>query len=360
MIFRSFPILIPIIALEFITIAVYNTEGLHGKTLHIWWGAQGLGTCMYGLISDFHCRRRMILILHVMAAISICVVLWYGWSLWSVAFLGFCLSPNSVVRAAFVDNFPHRSIILVLAPTFFVEFSPWIFSGFLKQIPDHMVLIPALVLIVLNFPFVFSFFRDSKDRLQARRHSSISPFSRVNRKKILFFLSAFLLAELVFFIADAFLEGTHGGEGYLSILGIGTTLGLCVGIFLHSKSHALVVAVSYLIGFLISLTALFSIIVSPAGSCGLYLIFAVISTLGGLYMPFVYDIVITRSGADHRGLACSLIDFCVYLSAIIGVSLVGSLDLTVIGALVTISFLYLGAFLLVVFDLRRKIEKRET
>jgi len=99
-------------------------------------------------------------------------------------------------------------------------------------------------------------------------------------------------------------------------------IGVLVGIFYRKIPHLSLLTFCFGIGVLLSVVPLITNYLVPDLNIDLPYQLMLFSNLGGFYLPFVFDVVLSATSANYRGTACGIIDLIIALASIIGVSIV--------------------------------------
>ena len=177
--------------------------------------------------------------------------------------------------------------------------------------------------LLLNLVISYFFFEDRRDK--AKAHTKVHEqkiIHKNNSKKILYSLLALFPGQLVFFISDTCFEGFTSNAGLFSALGCGSLIGVIIGMFYRKLPHLSLLTFCFGIGVLLSGVPLITKFFSPNLLIDIPYQLMLFSSLGGFYLPFFFDVILSSTSADFRGTACGFIDLVIALASIIGVLIV--------------------------------------
>ncbi len=319
------PMLVVIFLFEVIAIEVYLHAPINESKIKFfaWRSAQAIGGFVLGYLSDKYSRKKILVITQIFGVVILPLLLWQNFSIFPLFLIGFFFNPSPVVRAALVDNFPRKSKAKLMAITFIAQFIPWCFYLTINDFIASDILIAALITLVVNTAISFLFFKDRKDIRQEHHIEIAKNFAHEKSSKRAFYtLSALFPGQLVFFISDTFFENLAFNEGLFSALGIGSLIGVLVGIFYRKIPHLSLLTFCFGIGVLLSVVPLITDYLVPDLNIDLPYQLMLFSNLGGFYLPFVFDVVLSATSANYRGMTCGIIDLIISLSSIIGVFII--------------------------------------
>ena len=143
----------------------------------------------------------------------------------------------------------------------------------------------------LNIPLLF--FR-LKDPMEKRLHTHHQPITKgFNRSP--FTLCAMFFAQIVFWAVFDKIDLLENREFIFSMVGIGASIGTILSMFHRKTPHVSAITDFYQLGFVF---CIISAIFSYHFNSHILLMFqlVMISLIGGFYLPFVYDIVVSKGG----------------------------------------------------------------
>ncbi len=76
------------------------------------------------------------------------------------------------------------------------------------------------------------------------------------------------------------------------------------------------------IGILLSVVPIITNYLVPGLNIDLPYQLMLFSNLGGFYLPFVFDVILSATSVNYRGTACGIIDLVIAIASIIGVGIV--------------------------------------
>lgn len=319
------PAVLVISLFEIIAIEVYLHTPLHDSKIKffVWRSAQAIGGFLLGYLSDKFCRKKILVITQILGVLILPLLWWQNFAVFPLFLIGFFFNPSPVARAALIDNFPKESKAKLIAITYIAQFIPWCFYLGVKGFGSMEVLIAALITLAINALASYLFFEDRKDKREEHQHPIPHNFiHRKSSKRAFYTLTALFPGQLVFFISDTFFENLSSNAGLFSALGIGSLIGVIVGIFYRKIPHLSLLTFCFGIGVLLSVVPLITNYLVPDLNIDLPYQLMLFSNLGGFYLPFVFDVVLSATSANYRGTACGVIDLIIALASIIGVSIV--------------------------------------
>lgn len=340
------PAILVISLFEITSIEIYLNTPISDSEIKffIWRSAQAAGAFLLGYLSDKFCRKKTLVIIQVSGALILPLVLWQNFAIFPLFLIGFFFNPSPIARAALVDNFSQESKAKLIAITYIAQFIPWCFFLFIKSFSATQVVIAILVALVVNTVISLVFFEDRKDKKQ-KNHPAITQhfIHKKSTKRALYTLSALFPGQLVFFISDTFFEHLRSSEGLFSALGIGSLIGVLVGMFYRKIPHLSLLTFCFGIGILLSVIPLITNYLTPSLSIDLPYQLMLFSNLGGFYLPFVFDVVLSATSVNYRGTACGIIDLIISLSSIVGAAIVIFLSPNEISILLMTMILFICA-----------------
>ncbi|NGX36715.1 MAG: hypothetical protein K1000chlam1_01567 [Candidatus Anoxychlamydiales bacterium] len=319
-IFHITPVLIIIFVFEIVAIQMYISSPLYKswKLFFLWIGMQAIGSIVLGYISDKKCRKTTLIFTQISAVFFLIIILFFKFNLISIALLALSFNPSPIARAATIDNFPSYSKVKLIAITFIAQFLPWSFYLQISKIKSINILIVCIIAIIINIIITVFLFKDKRD-IAMLKHPTLAS---MKSKKLFFTIGALLPAQIVFFLADSFFEGMPHNAGVFSALGVGSLVGTLLSLFYRKVPHISFLTICYGIGVILAAVTLFTTLFLPLTNINLSYQLMMFSTLGGFYLPFLYDVILSSSLSTFRGTACGMIDGIISLSAIIGLSLI--------------------------------------
>lgn len=312
------PLLIIISAYEIVSIEIYLKASSSNSLFQffLWIFMQAIGGVILGNISDNFSRKQTLLGIQISGILFLLFILWQGLNPLSISLLGLFFNPSPVSRAALIDKFPSHSKVKLISTTFLAQFLPWCFYSKIIEFKYQTALLGACLLIFLSLVFTSILFRNYK---KSHEPGKVKEPKKWN-EKIAFTMGALLIAQLVFFLSDSFFERS-ANAAIFSALGVGSFLGTIISFFYRRIPHLSLLTICYGLGFLLSVIPFISLLALPIPKINLDYQLVLFSSLGGFYLPFVYDVILTASSSHFRGTACGIIDAIIALSSVIGVTL---------------------------------------
>jgi MFS family permease len=315
------PALISIAIFQVIAIEIYFFNPLSFSKINftIWGASQAVGGYLIGFISDKLNRKNILILTQICGMLLLFPMLFFGvkqW--WMLLFLGLTFSPTAVARAALIDNFPNESKIKIIGITFIALFIPWLFFTKISEIESFKIIILSLIVIFLNLLLTAFVFEDKRDLKS--NHNNRVIIKKKNRMRGFYTALALLPGQVVFFVSDSFFEEYAKNASFFTALGVGVLIGAVVSIFYRKTPHISILTVCYGIGFIFCLLSVISVWIISVPNINLSIEVMLFSTLGGFYLPFVYDVILSSTSVDYRGTICGLIEGITSLSAFIGLA----------------------------------------
>lgn len=318
------PAIIVVSLFEMVCIEVYLHAPIHdsGAKFFIWCAAQAVGGFVLGYLSDRFCRKRMLVITQACGILLIPFLFLQSFSILPLFLIGLLFNPSPVARAALIDNFPKESKAKLIAITYVAQFVPWCFYFTISGLGAKGVLTSVFAILIVNTIISHLFFEDRRDKKQEKQDTAKNFTNKKGIKRTVYTLGALLPGQLVFFISDTFFENITSNASLFSVLGIGSLIGVIVGMFYRKIPHLSLLTFCFGIGILLSAVPLITNYFAPDINIYLPYQLMLFSNLGGFYLPFVFDVVLSATSANYRGTACGVIDFIISLASIVGASIV--------------------------------------
>lgn len=290
---------------------------------------EAIFTLIVGYIGDHWNRRYILLIIHVIAFL----ILSYGWLYphsfgLSIFISSILFSPNPVCRASIIDNY--KSVILgaktgnfykflslkesqLISLTWLVQYSPWVlYPIFVKIIHSNSNFILSL-LMGLSLLLTFFFFKDTEDKKPKHKNENLS----ASFNKIPYTFISLLLAQTVFFTSFDKLHTLSHQPLLFCLVGVGAFIGTLFAFFYKNRSHLSIISNAYLYGFILSITS-FLYLIGTKESIPLELDIILLATIGGLYLPYVYDLIAEKSRATQRSTMFAVAETIQFIASILG------------------------------------------
>ena len=306
-------VLLLIVLFELVSIQIYRLPSSGGFFI-IWIISLAASSLYLGYLSDRFSRKSCLLFTLVSGFLLVLLIGYFGFSRLFVLLLGLTFNPTPIARASIVDNFPHTSKVQLIVVTFIAQFLPWCAFSYLSEIPQTVFFIIMLISMLINALF-FAFFRDLRD---AKVH--FLAFTKVihvgNRSKVYLTMSACFIGQVVFFLSDARLDELSSNSTLYSLLGLGSLIGTSLGLLYRKTPHLSVLTLSYGMGLLFSVVPLFSTISSNLDNLDFTYQTMLVANLGGFYLPFVYDAVLSSTSPAFRGTLCGVIELLISMASV--------------------------------------------
>jgi len=315
---------------ELIAIGIYlnashptksNESELFGY-LFIWIFSQAIGSFLLGILSDRYCRRKMLIISLSWGAAFLPIIYFLTKSNFVLLMFGLGFSPSPIARASLVDNFPSESKLKLMCLTFVAQFIPWVFYMWIALIPKLALFWLSFICLLTVLALSLFWFRDRRDKNLRHSHGTIeTSIHRHAKRRVSCILLALIFAQIIFFLTDSYFENISSSSGFYSALGIGSLLGTGLALFYRKTPHVSIITITYGLGFLLSIMPLISVLFLNIAEVNIKFQIMVFSNLGGFYLPFIYDIILSNFSRSSRGTACGIVDLVISFSSLVGMTL---------------------------------------
>jgi MFS family permease len=286
-----------------------------------------------GKLSDIWSRRKVLLLIHSSTLVTLILSYFFRNDLKRPFLLllasGILFNPGPAARAILIDNFKstiiktsnnfysklHLTETRLIGISWIVQYLPWIFGPFFILLSEYQRLFLIIGLLLFSIPLLYYQLSDSLENSVLSKHRSFIK----NFNKAPLILSGLLFAQLVFFTTFDKVDFLKNSSNLFSLIGIGALLGTIFSLFFRKTPHLSVVTYSYAFGMMLSFTN-FLYYYFPTNEfldTGLSLIH--LAAVGGFYLPFVFDIIISKSNAQHRGTLFACAEVVQSLAAVLGV-----------------------------------------
>lgn len=350
------PAVIATFLFQVISIEIYHHNPLTESKMNffIWVVSQAFGSYFLGSASDKFCRKKTLIVTQACGILAMFYLMWAGCSDWlAILFTGLTFSPSAIAKAALIDNFPRESKVRMIGITFIALFLPWCFFSYIVSLDPLYVLIPSVSWLIINLFLTIFYFEDRRDK--ASHHKESRKFFNKKRKAKAFLTSLALLpGQMIFFLSDSYFEESVKNAPFFTLLGIGVLIGAIVSVFYKKTPHLSMVSICYGMGFIFCAYSLIATKFILLPDTVLPVIIMLFSILGGFYLPFVYDAILSSVSSNYRGTACGIIEVIISLAALAGLGTIlifGPSEWTI---LFLMTILFLAAFII-----QRSGEKHE-
>lgn len=345
---QAVPSILAIIIVEIVNIEVY-IQGTFTKasSLLVWVALQTIPGLIFSYISDCYFRKATLIICQILGLFGGIILSIFGFQIWVLALLALTFNPVPVARAAFLDNFPQHSRLKLMAITFLAQFGPLVFHNFLTDVTYNVVITWVLVALAINIILTIFLFHDNYDKTEKKKNlyeMSLSSILSKVKHPLIFTISAFVCAEMTFYLLWQYLEYDTSLQSWLSIATGATIIGIFIAMLYTKLPHFSTIRLFYSVGFAMTLIGLLHCFGNHL-LCGGDLINSMTryAVIGGLYLPFVADAVLGMTGPKFKALGSAAIElaglFARLLAAVFN-SMVIANDFSV---LMIIVILYLAA-----------------
>ncbi len=286
-----------------------------------------------GKLSDIWSRRKVLLLIHCSTLVTLILSYFFRNDLKRPFLLllasGILFNPGPAARAILIDNF--KSTIIKTSNNFYsklhltetrsigiswiVQYLPWIFAPFFILLSEYQRLFLIIGLLLFSIPLLYYQLSDSLEKSVLSKHRSF--IKNFNKSPLI--LSGFLFAQLVFFTTFDKVDFLKNSSNLFSLIGIGALLGTIFSLFFRKTPHLSVVTYSYAFGMMLSFTNFLYYFFAKNEFINTGLSLIHLAAVGGFYLPFVFDIIISKSNAQNRGTLFACAEVVQSLAAVLGV-----------------------------------------
>jgi hypothetical protein len=332
-----------------------------GLSIVLYTIAEALFTFMIGRASDFFCRKKLLISLHV-ASIFLCVVYFFIQKDFIIYLAGVIFVPSVICRTAAFDNFQtltlchnktHKSNkdlqkvfaqlkmtgAKVIAITWITQYSPWAMAPIVSFLFNKDVLLYIILFLtsISLFTSIILFLdsRDSKPKIKHEKFLGAELFKYL-WKRVAMLLAGLGIAQVVFFSSFDKIESLTNRPLLFCAVGVGAIMGS-----LFSMRHRPTIAIlsnAYATGAFMSITFLAAALID---FLPIEIQVIQLSGFGGYYLPYVYELVISSGESKHRGTLVAAAETMQSLSAIGGSGM--NYVLSNIGVLIVSALAFLSA-----------------
>lgn len=242
----------------------------------------------------------------------------------------------------------HLTEARLIGISWIAQYLPWVLFPILTLPSKDEYIVLLIVLVSLSTFFMFTVFSDPIDRKIEAHHA---PFRKIFIKSP-FTLTALLFAQLAFWIPFESIEFMRHSKVLFFLVGFGATFGTVLSLWYRKTPHTSVVTFAYGWGFMLSVSTLIYLF-TTGESIPLGLQMILISSLGGFYLPFVFDIVIRKTVAEQRGTMFACAEVVQSISSIFGMTIA-----TFFGNMPLLLLSIISIFFIVAILLQLKEDKR--
>jgi len=295
-----------------------------------------------GFLSDIFCRRRILIVMHLLAPVLLVLSYFYTSSLWVIVLFGLVYNPLSTIRANLVDNTQEYSRVKLISISFIVQFFPQTFVVLFQDLSKYTSLLLAIGGILISLILGLIFFFDRRDKkLRAQNYfSKIAFFLPKTSTRAIYTFIAFIPSQLAFFVSNNLLEAYTMKPQYYSILSFGALIGACISTLYKKTPHVSVLTIAYGFALMISLLPLGAKYIYGYEHLDIPFMFVALGSVLGFYISFVYDVILHSVSKNYRGTACGLLDFVFGGASILILLLFKELSASSFFALLLISIAY--------------------
>ncbi len=307
---QAIPALLAISIVEIVNIEVVLSGAItkENSMLFVWMILKLIPTFLFSYISDLHFRKETLIICQLLGIVGGLFLSVFGFESWVLILIAMTFNPIPVARAALLDHFPRYSTVKLVSFTFLAQYIPWALYTYIEKFDYGSVVHFIVVLLALNTILtIFLFKKDPvKNELEVKEKKNTSV---MKNKNVMNSLIAFTLAEITFFVFEAYLGYIPDGHSWLSITSFATLIGLGIAVLYTRLPHISIITLFYGIGAGMTAIACFHCFLFKS-SCNNNILSSMsfYSVIGGLYLPFVTDAVIRMKGSKHRAFGSALVE----------------------------------------------------
>lgn len=332
---KLFPSLLPIFLGELLVAHIFLILGKERLSIEFFAYVilEAISLWFSGKLSDVWSRRKVLLLIHCSTLVTLILSYFLRNNLKRPVLLllasGILFNPGPAARAILIDNF--KSTIIKTANSFYsklsltetrligvswiVQYLPWIFAPIFVLLSKYQRLFLIIGLLLFSIPLLYYQLSDLLENSVLSKHRSFMK----SFNKSPFILSGFLFAQLVFFTTFDKIDFLKNSSSLFSLIGIGALLGTVFSLFFRKTPHLSVVTYSYAFGMMLSFTNFLYYYFSTNEFINTGLSLIHLAAVGGFYLPFVFDIIISKSNAQNRGTLFACVEVVQSLAAVLGV-----------------------------------------
>ena len=332
-------IFVAIFVYALVSSQVYVWIGIPGDSWQVYDIAQGLGAILWGILSDFFCRKKTVIISHILAFPFLILVYYFSNQIVFAILFGLVYNPLPILRAALVDNMRRTSKIRLIAYSFVLQFLPTAIYTHFTTLGKPLALLLSIGALIFCLMMIGVLFEDVRDRSIAQHKEKHIFFeSKGAMRKGVFTFLAFIPTQFIYFISAVYLDSYGDSPVLYSLLFLGFVIGALISSLYKSTPHTSVLTVTYGVSITIAMIPLCAITLYQYHHPSLIFLFVLLACLAGFYISFVYDVVLHNIGKTLRGSACGMLDGVFFGTAELSLIIVGHLKFNIIIALICIIF----------------------
>ena len=337
----AFPSVVAIMLVEVVNILMFGQGPIEGNIFYllVWLVMQSAAGFFFGYLSDFKIRKNVLVLSQVLGFVGGLILFFFELKIWVIVLIALIFNPLPVARAALLDNFKKVSPTRIIGLSFFAQFLPWVFFSFINQFHYQKAVVWVLLALAINIFLTIFMFKDSFDE-GTTHHSKRHLFN----SKLLLVMLAFILSETTFYTVWDYLEYAPQIRSWVSVTTFGTLFGIVIAMIYPRLPHIAIISLCYFLGAATTLDAIYEGGGSfQTGAVLLVSSIGVYAKVGGLYLPFVADLVIEHVGPKHRAFGSALIEFCGTIATLVAALINICFKMSPIALLWVLTFFYLTA-----------------
>lgn len=311
---------------------------------------------LLGKLSDKWNKKNVLLLIHSLALIFLLFLFYNHEHLSKYLFLaglaGMIFVPSPAARSYIIDHY-HANVLIykslyitetrLISISWLAQYLPWALVFVFNFFSKSQYVLFIIIMLILNVFMLLFFIK--KENVKVKSDNNTSILIHFNKSKNI--LLAFLFAQTVFFVLFSKIEFIPQNNGLFFLVGIGAIIGTILGLFYQKTPHLSTITYTYGICFGLSLLGVLFLWVFDINSAIVIDAFVKIQIIylggiGGFYLPFIYDIVIQRGGANHRGRMLACLEIVQLVASLFGILLTSILQnkLTFLFFLISILFVF--------------------
>lgn len=301
-----FPCALAILTTESVAVLIFNHSPELKNKLAVagWWILQAIGGIIFSRISDKHYRRKTLIICQIFGVSSGLILLYFNLNIWFLALIALTFNPLPVARAALLDNFPGQPSLRVIGFTYFLKFTPWVFSTIFGQADYDFSVKFIFLCLLLSTGATIVLFKDPYDKQLRTEHKTPIKW---NNKYVIMILIAFIFAEQTFYIEWDEIEHLAKLRGAFPLVTFGTLTGILIATIYPKFPHVSLITICYMLGVAVAASIVFQYYITEDPTFNTLIIcMNIYAIIGGLYLPLFADLLISVLGKERRAFGSAL------------------------------------------------------
>lgn len=316
---------------------------------------QALGILVTGFFSDLFSRRRVHFVVQLLGLLLLGCMMINRDSVILLILLALLYNPISLLRATLMDNLPHIPKVQLMALVFIMLNLPIGLYAELTQFSFFSNATSSFWAIAASMVLSFFFFFDKRDGVKGQKvHFPLKEFTYKGEKtKFIFTFWAYVVVQIIFFLVDNMAVKYVNTPLFISVISIACICGAILALFYKKTPHIAVLTVSYGLCIVIAAVPIIAIYVYGLTNINIPTHFAIFTSVTFFGLPYAYDVILSTSHANFRGLTCGLLDSIYTGVTFLNLNIANELKELGLGAVLGI---VLGLFILATI-LQKRAEK---